>query len=47
MVFVVKIELYCLLWDCIMYLDEMIIMKIKEFGGLDVIVLFYFYYYLM
>ncbi|PFE06863.1 hypothetical protein CN307_32180 [Bacillus cereus] len=43
--FVVKTESYRLLWDCITYLDEMTIAKIKELGGLDAIALSHPHYY--
>lgn len=43
--FVVKTESYRLLWDCITYLDEATIEKIKEWGGLDAIALSHPHYY--
>ncbi len=43
--YVVKTESYRLLWDCITYLDEMTITKIKELGGLDAIALSHPHYY--
>ncbi|OOZ82935.1 hypothetical protein BHL35_02525 [Bacillus cereus] len=43
--YVVKTESYRLLWDCITYLDETTIAKIKELGGLDAIALSHPHYY--
>ncbi|MBJ3793570.1 hypothetical protein I8J38_34335, partial [Bacillus sp. OA1] len=43
--FIVKTESYRLLWDCITYLDETTIAKIKELGGLDAIALSHPHYY--
>ncbi|MED0973355.1 hypothetical protein [Bacillus paramycoides] len=43
--YVVKTESYRLLWDCITYLEETTIEKIKEWGGLDAIALSHPHYY--
>ena len=40
-----KTESYRLLWDCITYLDETTITKIKELGGLDAVALSHPHYY--
>ncbi|MBY0598512.1 MBL fold metallo-hydrolase [Bacillus bingmayongensis] len=43
--YLVKTESYNLLWDCITYLDETAIEKVKELGGLDAIALSHPHYY--
>ncbi|WP_410983145.1 MBL fold metallo-hydrolase [Bacillus cereus] len=43
--YLVKTESYHLLWDCITYLDETTIERVKELGGLDAIALSHPHYY--